>query len=156
MEPTISYRIESPLAEAEAAVRAALQAEGFGILTEVDVTATLRAKLGIETKPYRILGACNAAIAHRAMSADPHVGAFLPCGLAIYEEPAGVTTVVPPPMAWPKPPPRPGTGSFAHSRRLAPPNGSHPYRPHGDHRPCHTPPGYDTVALSPPGPGAQR
>ena len=94
MEPTISYRIESPLAEAEAAVRAALATEGFGILTEVDVTATLRAKLGIETKPYRILGACNPGIAHRAMSADPHVGAFLPCGLAIYEEPPGVTTVV--------------------------------------------------------------
>ncbi|MBK6661459.1 MAG: DUF302 domain-containing protein [Thermoflexaceae bacterium] len=68
--------------------------EGFGILTEVDVTQTLRTKLGVETKPYRILGACNPGIAHRAMSADPRVGAFLPCGLALFEEPAGVTTIV--------------------------------------------------------------
>ena len=94
MEPVISYRIQAPLAEAEATVRAALMGEGFGILTEVDVTQTLRTKLGVETKPYRILGACNPGIAHRAMSADPRVGAFLPCGLALFEEPAGVTTIV--------------------------------------------------------------
>lgn len=93
MEPVLCYRLNSPLTEAEATVRAALQKEGFGILTEVDVTAVLRAKLGFETKPYKILGACNPAIAHRAMDADPRVGAFLPCGLALYEDAEGHTTV---------------------------------------------------------------
>lgn len=93
MEPVLCYQVNSPLPEAEARVREALQTEGFGILTEVDVTAVLRAKLGLETKPYKILGACNPAIAHRAMEADPRVGAFLPCGLALYQEPDGSTTV---------------------------------------------------------------
>lgn len=94
MEPVLSYSLDLPLAEADTKVRAALQEHGFGILTEVDVTGVLRAKLGIETRPYRILGACNPKIAHRAMEADPRVGAFLPCGLALYEEPPGHTTVV--------------------------------------------------------------
>jgi uncharacterized protein (DUF302 family) len=66
-------------------VRESLKARGFGILTEVDVTETLRQKLGIETKPYKILGACNPAIAHAAMQAEAKVGAFLPCGVALYE-----------------------------------------------------------------------
>ena len=93
MEPVLCYRIDAPLADAETSVRAALQKEGFGSLTEVDVTGVLRAKLGVETRPYKILGACNPSIAHRAMGADPRVGAFLPCGLAIYEEEDGHTTV---------------------------------------------------------------
>lgn len=94
MEPVLSFHIDSALAEADSAVRAALQRHGFGILTEVDVTAVLRARLGVETKPYRILGACNPGIAHLAMEADPRVGAFLPCGIALYEEPPGTTTAV--------------------------------------------------------------
>ena len=93
MQPVLCFEVEGNLAAAEAMVRAALQAEGFGILTEVDVTATLKAKLGLDTRPYKILGACNPAIAHRAMEADARVGAFLPCGLALYEEPGGKTTV---------------------------------------------------------------
>jgi len=93
MEPVMCYRMKGPLAEAEAILREELAAEGFGILTEVDVTAVLRAKLGVETKPYKILGACNPTIAHRAMEADPRVGAFLPCGLALWEEPGGDVTV---------------------------------------------------------------
>lgn len=93
MQPVLCFHVEGSLAEAETAVRGALQAEGFGILTEVDVTATLQNKLGIATKPYKILGACNPAIAHRALEADPRVGAFLPCGLALYEEATGKTTV---------------------------------------------------------------
>jgi uncharacterized protein (DUF302 family) len=93
MEPVLCYRISAKLPAAEASVRDALQAEGFGILTEVDVTSVLRAKLGLETRPYKILGACNPGIAHRAMEADPRVGAFLPCGLALWEESDGATTV---------------------------------------------------------------
>lgn len=85
MIPVLSYCIPLPLAEAERALREALKAQGFGILTEVDVQATLREKLGIESPPYRILGACNPKIAHAALTAEPATGAFLPCGIAIYE-----------------------------------------------------------------------
>jgi len=92
MDAVKTYRIRSNIAEAEASVRAALQAQGFGILTEVDVTATLRNKLGIETAPYRILGACNPALAHASLEVEPAVGAFLPCGLALRENESGVET----------------------------------------------------------------
>lgn len=85
MNPVLVYTISKPLAEADPAVREALKSQGFGILTEVDVTATLREKLGIETRPYKILGACNPKLAHTAMSTEAHVGAFLPCGIALYE-----------------------------------------------------------------------
>lgn len=85
MNPVLVYKISKPLAEADPAVREALKSQGFGILTEVDVAATLREKLGIETRPYKILGACNPKIAHAAMSIEANVGAFLPCGIALYE-----------------------------------------------------------------------
>lgn len=94
MEPVLSFRIPMRLPEAEVAVRRALQDQGFGILTEVDVAETLRQKLGIETRPYRILGACNPALAHASLAADPRIGAYLPCGVALYEDgPADETTV---------------------------------------------------------------
>lgn len=94
MQPVITYRISSPIAEAEAAVREALQREGFGILTEVDVAATLRNKLGIETRPHRLLGACNPKLAHASIEADPAVGAFLPCGVALREGDGPEETIV--------------------------------------------------------------
>ncbi|MGE0601250.1 MAG: DUF302 domain-containing protein [Dehalococcoidia bacterium] len=93
MNAVLTYRLDAPLTEAEPIVREALKGAGFGILTEVDVTATLRQKLGIETRPYKILGACNPGIAHRALEADPATGAFLPCGVALYEHAAGKTTI---------------------------------------------------------------
>ena len=92
--PVLTYLVPMPLPEAEAAVRAALQEQGFGILTEVDVAATLRQKLGIETRPHRILGACNPRLAHASLEAEPSVGAFLPCGVALREGTSVDETVV--------------------------------------------------------------
>ncbi len=92
MDAVQCYHIDLSLADAEQAVREALAREGFGILTEVDVQATLKNKLGVDSPPYRLLGACNPSIAHRALTADERVGAFLPCGIALYEH-DGTTSV---------------------------------------------------------------
>jgi uncharacterized protein (DUF302 family) len=71
------------LAQAEAAVREALAVQGFGVLTEIDVAATLKAKLDVDRAPLKILGACNPALAHQALQIDPAVSLVLPCNVVI-------------------------------------------------------------------------
>ena len=93
----IRRTLDLPYEDAITQTTAALKAEGFGVLTQIDIRATLKEKLNADFRRYMILGACDPALAHRALSANLDVGLLLPCNVTVYEEGAGsVVTAVDP------------------------------------------------------------
>lgn len=86
MSYTFDAVLDTPIDAAEEEVREALSEKGFGVLTEIDVAATFKKKLGIDDyRPYRILGACNPEMAHQAIEAEPNIGAMLPCNVILQQ-----------------------------------------------------------------------
>jgi len=89
----MSVTLDRPYDDVLAGTRIALAAQGFGVLTEIDVRATMKAKLGVDVPSQVILGACRPELAHRALTATPSIGALLPCNVVVRAEPGGHTVV---------------------------------------------------------------